>query len=91
MTHADAQLNYWGNCFIATNLADVMTFEEFMTLSPTLRERRVAQMDVVRHVQHRLDRPLPDASLHGDRLIDPMRHGLRRYRNNWFVNQHRHV
>ena len=89
--HPDVVLDYWADRFIAARVGDVMTFETFMSLAEPLRERRIAQMGVVRNVQHRADRDLPDAAMRGDRMIDPMRHGLRPIRNRWFHRPHSHV
>lgn len=91
MSYPDVELNYWGNRFINAGLADAMTFEAFLTLSPALRERRIAQMDVVRHLQNSVDRLLPDACIHGDRLIDPMYHGLREHRRPSLYGRRQHV
>jgi hypothetical protein len=88
---ADITLDYWADLFVETGIADVMTFEAFMTLAPALRERRNAQIALSRHEQHRVDRGLPDAALHDNRLIDPMHHGPRLNRYPLYFRRRRHV
>lgn len=80
MRIADETLDYWAERFIAASLADAMTFDAFMRLSPALRERRIAHAQAIRQMQHACERTLPDAALHGDRVIDPLHHGPRIYR-----------
>lgn len=84
--HPDEQLRYWSERFTSTGLGDSMRFEDFMELSVPLRERRIASALVIRETEHRLERELPDASLHGKRLIDPFLHGIRRFRRAWFYD-----
>ena len=87
----DETLNYWGDVFVAAGLAELLSFEEFMRLAPPLRERRLNHLDLARHARKRVA-PLPDAALHGDRLIDPMHHGLRPYRQQpLYFRRRRHV
>jgi len=70
----DETLDYWADRFVAARLAEVMSLDQFLALSPALRERRIAQHREVRHLQGAMERDLPDAALHGDRLIDPWHH-----------------
>jgi hypothetical protein len=76
----DDTLHYWGDRFVAARLVEVMTFEQFLALSPPLRERRIAHMEIARGVRRQAERELPDAALHDRRWIDPMHHGKRRFR-----------
>lgn len=96
MSHTDEQLNYWAEEFSRVGLADVMTFEAFMDMSVPMRERRLLQARVAREVQNSVDRAMPDAAMHGDRLVDPFHHGLRKFRRvdrqaraSWFQALHR--
>lgn len=75
-TIPDITLNHWADRFIEGNVIEVMTFEEFMTLSVPLRERRLSQMALARHAQRHADHALPDAGVRDGRLIDPMHHGV---------------
>lgn len=87
----DETLDYWADRFVAANLADVMSLEQFLTLAPALRERRITQFRDARHVQRTADRAMPDAALHGDRLIDPHRHGVREFRRSFFWRRRHHA
>lgn len=88
---ADETLNYWADRFVAARLAEVMSLEQFLTLSPALRERRIAQHCDVRHLQGAMERDLPDATVHGDRLIDPLHHDPRLYRRPLLFRRRHHV
>lgn len=91
MTHPDETLDYWAGRFIAAGLADTLSFDQFMELSPALRERRIEQQRIAREAQQRIGSDPPDAALHGDRLIDPMQHGMREYRQPLFYRRRNHV
>lgn len=89
---ADETLNHWADRFIDARLAEAMSFEQFLTLSPALRERRITQHREVRHLQGALERDLPDAAMHGDRLIDPLHHQAPRpWRRPSFFRRRRHA
>lgn len=87
----DATLDHWAGRFIDAGLAECLSFEAFMQLAPALRERRIQQMSLVRHVQHHAERGLPDAAVHGNRLIDPFHHGVRVYRHPGFYRRRNHA
>jgi|GEM_PF-2037462 len=92
MRLADETLDYWADRFIDARLAEVMSLEQFLTLSPALRERRISQHREVRHLQGRLESDLPDAAMHGDRLIDPLHHtSPRPYRRPSLFRRHHHA
>lgn len=91
MTHPDETLDYWADRFIAAGLADILSFEQFMSMSPALRERRIEQLRVAREAQQRIGHDPPDAALHGDRLIDPMHHGPREFRYPLFYRRRNHI
>ncbi len=81
--HTDEHLDHWGDRFVAAGLADVMSFRRFMAMAPVRRERHIARMELLAAAQRRTTCP-PDAVVHGDRLIDPMHHGMRRLRNKFY-------
>jgi len=90
-THADEHLQYWSRRFLEADLGDFMRFEEFMELSVPLRERRLAHALVAHETELMVERELPDAGLHGERLIDPFIHGIRKFKRAWFYQLHRHA
>ena len=87
----DETLNYWAERFIAAGLADVMSFQQFIELPAALRERRIAQADLIRIAQQCVGPEPPDATVHGDRLIDPMHHGAREFRRPSWFRRPRHI
>jgi hypothetical protein len=86
--HADEQLRYWSDRFVDAGLGDFMRFDEFMELSVPLRERRITSALAIHETERRAERDLPDAGLHGKRLIDPFLHGIRKFRRAWFYDAH---
>jgi hypothetical protein len=69
-----------------------MTFEQFMVLSPPLRERRSQLLLEADALAQRIERQFPDAALHDGALIEPFHHGTRRqWRHPWFRNDRNHV
>lgn len=88
----DETLDYLAERFIAEGLAETMSFEQFLCLSPALRERRIEQLHEIRRAQQIADRATPpDATVHGDRLIDPLHHGPREFRRPVFYRRRRHA
>lgn len=89
---ADHELDFWADRFIADGLGDAMTFEEYMSLTLALRERRSRMLcESERHIGQMIDRLHPDAALHGTALIEPIHHGVREFRRPWFRNHRNHV
>lgn len=88
----DPTLDFWAERFIAAGLAAVMTFEQYMQLTPALRERRgLVMLDADARMSRRLDREYPTAALHGSALIEPIHHGTKQFRRPWFRNNRNHV
>jgi hypothetical protein len=91
-TFPEVTLDFWANRFISAGLRVVMTFEQYMRLSPALRERREQLMlQAEAMMALRIQRDCPDAALHGGALIEPFHHGKRRLRQPWFRNARNHV
>ena len=91
MRIADETLNHWADRFVAAGLAEVLSLEQFLALSLPMRERRIEQVHEIRHAQQAIDRALPDATVHGDRLIDPLHHGPRPLRRPALFRRRRHA
>lgn len=88
-TYPDETLEYWGDRFVASGLRVVTTFEDFMQMSPPLRNRRLVQCAQVRVLQERIERRLPDAGLRDSVLVDPIHHGKRVNRKPWWFRAYR--
>jgi len=90
---SDSALESWGERFDAAGLRTVMTFEEFMRMTPELRERRVQfALDAEASMARIIDRRHPDAAVHGGTLIESFHHGVHRmFRLPWFRNNRFHV
>jgi hypothetical protein len=92
MTFQDATIEFWGDRFVAAGLRAVMTFEQFMTLSPPMRERRSQLLlDAEIRMAREIERQFPDAALHDGALIEPFHHGKFQLRKPWFRNDRNHV
>jgi len=87
----DETLNHWADRFVDAGMADVMSFLQFIELPPAMRERRLAQVGLIRMAQQCVGPEPPDATVHGDRLIDPMHHGARAFRRPSWFRRPRHV
>jgi len=91
-TFPDATIDFWADRFVGAGLSVVMSFEQFMMLSPALRERRSQLMlEAETRVSRVIERYFPDAALHDGALIEPFHHGLRRMRHPWFRNDRNHI
>ena len=88
----DPTLDFWAERFIAAELRAVMTFEQYMQLTPALRERRGQLMlSADTSVQLRVERECPNASLHGDALVEPVHNRTGEFRRPWYRNNRKHV
>lgn len=88
---ADESLNYWADRFVEARLADVMSLEQFLGLSTSLRERRITQHREVRMLQERIEHLHDDMTAHGERLIAPIRRKASRrpwWWRRWRVHRH---
>lgn len=74
--HTDEHLNVWGDRFMQSALSDCMRFDQFMEMSPALREREMslAEQSEQQAIQRKLEAEVPGLVLRGDHLIEPLHH-----------------
>lgn len=81
MNRAIDTLDFWADRFIAAGARVLMTFDRFMELSESRRERMLARAAEWRDLQNAQERQLHEAAWHGQALINPFHHKPRRA---WF-------
>ncbi len=87
----DAELNYWADRYIASNVRDGLTFDRFLALSPALRERRLAQQAEIDALRSRVERTAASTAAHDGKLIAPIKRPPPfRLRKPWFFRQRTH-
>lgn len=91
MRHEDEHLQYWGDRFVSAGLRACGTFDEFMRLSPQLRERRLFGAQSAQALQERIERRLPGAVLRNGVLIEPVHPVSREHRHPWWYRVWRKV
>lgn len=74
--HTDEHLNAWGDRFAQSDLRGFMRFDQFMELSPAMRERKMymAEQSAQQAIQRKLESEVPGLVLRGDHLIEPLHH-----------------
>lgn len=86
--HSDEHLAHWAEQFQTAGLQDVMTFEQFMDLTPGRRRARLDQHLAAQREGEQLEDDVPHATRHGDALIAPMCERPKK-RGPWWFNRNR--